>query len=92
MGAKAFWRCQRANVGFIFALMSAPILAAVGAAIDAGRGSYQKTRLQSAPDAAVLAGAVAAKKELERGGSRREALAKARSTARSLLQSNFGDG
>ncbi len=57
-----------------------------------GRGSYQKTRLQSATDAAILAGAVAAKKELERGGSRREALATARSTARSLLQSNFGDG
>ncbi len=91
VSAKAFLACRQANVAFFFALMSFPILAGIGTAIDSGRGSYQKTRLQSATDAAVLAGAVAAKKELERGGSRREALATARSTAKLLLQSNFGE-
>ncbi len=90
MMGRRFWPSTSANVGTLFALMAFPMLAAAGVATDSIRASFQKTRLQSAVDAAVLAGAIAAKQELDKGGSERKALATARSTSTNLFKSNFG--
>ncbi len=86
---RRFWRSERGNVGIIFALSALPILFGIGAAIDLMNASSQRTRLQAAADAAILAGAVAAKAEFDRGGNEQRALERARSTSVELMRSNF---
>ncbi len=87
--SRRFWRSTHGNVAVVFAAAAFPLLCGVGSAVDYMNASSQRTRLQSAADAAVLAGAVAAKAELDKGGNRERALATARRTSRELLRSNF---
>ncbi|MGD0721502.1 MAG: pilus assembly protein TadG-related protein [Roseiarcus sp.] len=47
------------NVGLMFGLLAVPLTIAVGVSIDYGMASSARTKLQSALDAAVLAGAAA---------------------------------
>jgi hypothetical protein len=48
---------QRGNVGLMFALSIIPLMFGAGAAVDYSRAATVKTQLQSAADAAALAGA-----------------------------------
>ncbi len=86
---RRFWGSQQGNVGIVFALAAFPMLCGIGSAVDLMNASSQRTRLQSAADAAVLAGAVAAKGELDKGVNERRALATARRTSVELMRSNF---
>ncbi len=87
---RRLWQSDSGNVAIVFALAAFPLLFGIGSAVDLMNASSQRTRLQAAADAAVLAGAVAAKAELDKGGEERRALATARRTSRELLRSNFG--
>lgn len=87
---KRFWKANSANVATIFALAALPLMAVVGAAVDYSRASVQHARLQSASDAATLAGVVAAKAALDRGANRNSALAAADAAAAGNFQVNYG--
>ena len=56
---KPFRGDRRGNVGLLFGLLAVPMTIAVGVSIDYGMASSARTKLQSALDAAVLAGAAA---------------------------------
>lgn len=60
----AFRRCKRGNVAMLFALSVVPLFGAAGMALDYARAVAGRTELQTALDGAVLAGAVAAGKEV----------------------------
>src|SRR4051812_30294513 len=51
---------QRGNVGLIFGCMMLPLMMVIGGAVDYARAVAVSTEQQSAIDAAVLAGSVAA--------------------------------
>ncbi len=80
------------SVATVFALVALPLICLLGSAVDFTRASVQQARLQAASDAAVLAGVVAAKTELDRGTVEATALAAARGAAQAFFQSNFGTG
>ena len=50
---------RRGNVGLMFGLLAVPLTVAVGVGVDYGMAASARTKLQSAIDAAVLAGAAA---------------------------------
>lgn len=56
---RVFGRDRRANVGVMFGLMALPLTISVAVGIDYGLAASARTKLQSALDAAVLAGAEA---------------------------------
>ncbi|MGD0721503.1 MAG: pilus assembly protein TadG-related protein [Roseiarcus sp.] len=56
---KPFRGDRRGNVGLLFGLLAVPMTIAVGVSIDYGMAAGARTKLQSALDAAVLAGAAA---------------------------------
>lgn len=90
--ARRFWRASRGSVATVFAIVALPLMGILGSAVDFARASVQYSRLQSASDAAVLAGVVAAKQELDRGIAEAAAMRVARTTSLALFQSNFGSG
>ncbi len=55
VGCRRFIASRSGNVGIIFGLLSVPLLAAVGLAIDYGRAAQVRADLQSAADAASIA-------------------------------------
>ena len=57
-GFGAFSAAERGNVAITFGLALLPIMTAVGAAVDYSRANAAKSVVQSALDAAVLAGAL----------------------------------
>ncbi len=69
---KSAARCSKGQVSVLFALMSVPLLLAVGAAVDYVRVLNVRTELQTSLDAAALAAAMAETKTK----SEREAIAK----------------
>jgi putative Flp pilus-assembly TadE/G-like protein len=54
---RSLGRDRRGNVGLLFGLLAVPLTIAVGVSIDYGMAAGARTKLQSALDAAVLAGA-----------------------------------
>ncbi len=90
--ARRFRRARTGSVATVFALVALPLIGLLGSAVDFTRASVQQARLQAASDAAVLAGVVAAKTELDRGTVEATALAAARGAAQAFFQSNFGTG
>ena len=79
----AMLRDERGSVIIIFALALPVLLLAVGAAIDYGRLSSQKTRLQSAADAAALSAA----RELHMANADKSQV---QSIAESVVAANLG--
>jgi len=89
---RRFWRARNGSVAIVFALAALPLIGLLGSAVDFTRASVQQARLQAASDAAVLAGIVAAKAELDRGIAEATALGTARTASLAFFQSNFGPG
>ena len=52
---RRFGRDQRGNMAFTFAIVSVPLLTAVGAATDYSMATRMRAKLQSAADAAAVA-------------------------------------
>lgn len=66
---RPFLSDRRGNVAAMFALAIVPVMAAIGAAVDYASFAKARAELDRAADAAVLAGAVAAKKALDAGAT-----------------------
>jgi Flp pilus assembly protein TadG len=81
---------SRGNVTLIFALSLMAILGSVGVAVDYTMASRQRTVIQSALDAAMLAGAIAGKASLDSGAGKKTAIEAAKTAAANAFKSNLG--
>lgn len=84
-----FSRSRSGNVALIFALAAVPLLGMIGSAVDYTRASVQQARLQAASDAAIIAGVVAAKTDIDKGNGEAAALRNAKSAAEAYFRSNY---
>jgi Flp pilus assembly protein TadG len=73
--AHALWSQQCANVAVIFALSAIPLVAMVGVAVDYGRATQARAKLQNATDSAALAVSVSAAQNPNQTKSQLQALA-----------------
>ena len=85
-----FRRDSRGNVTLIFALSLLALMGAVGVAVDYSMASRQRAVIQSALDAAMLAGAIAGKASLDAGAGKSTAIAAAKTAAENAFKSNIG--
>jgi Flp pilus assembly protein TadG/uncharacterized protein YegL len=85
-----FRQDSRGNVTLIFALALLPLLGAVGVAVDYSMASRQRAVVQSALDAAMLAGAIAGKASLDAGAGKKTAIEAAEAAAANVFKSNLG--
>jgi Flp pilus assembly protein TadG len=76
----------------LFAVVLVPVLVAVGCAVDYSVANNQRTKMQSALDAAILAGSVAGKAILDSGGDGTAAIAAANAAAASFFSANTPPG
>ena len=81
---------RRGNVAIMFALALLPLAGAVGVAVDYSMASRQRTVIQSALDAAMLAGAIAGKASLDAGAGTSTAIEAANTAAANSFNSNLG--
>jgi len=84
----AFGRDRRGNIAIIFALAGTVVLGFVGVAVDYSIANKQRTKLQDALDAALLAGSTAGKQALDGGSGQTAAIAAANSAATAFFASN----
>ena len=87
-----FGENRSGNIAVLFALVLVPVLIAVGCAVDYSVANNQRTKLQSALDAAILAGSVAGKAKLDSGGSNAAAIAAAKAAAADFFAGNTPAG
>jgi Flp pilus assembly protein TadG/uncharacterized protein YegL len=78
------------NVALTFALALLPLMGAVGIAVDYSMASRQRAVIQSALDAAMLAGAIAGKASVDAGAGKSTATAAAEAAAAASFKSNLG--
>jgi Flp pilus assembly protein TadG len=85
-----FKRSNKGNVAIIFALTLLPLLQAVGCAVDYTTTMAVRTKVQSALDAAILAGSIAGKAALDSGSSTTAAVAAANTAAQQFFSGRLG--
>jgi Flp pilus assembly protein TadG len=82
--------CSAASTAIIFAISLIPVVLVAGAAVDYSNANRQRSRVQVALDAAVLAGVTAARDSLTAGNSQATAFAAAQAKAQSVFSANLG--
>ena len=87
-----FGKNSSGNIAVLFAIVLVPVLVAVGCAVDYSVANNQRTKMQSALDAAILAGSVAGKAKLDSGGSSTAAIAAANAAAANFFAGNTPAG
>lgn len=76
------------NIAVIFAITLLPILEAIGCAVDYSVAVKQRSKIQTALDSAILAGAVAGKQTLDAGSGSSAAIAAANTAAANAFAGN----
>ncbi|MGE9008816.1 TadE/TadG family type IV pilus assembly protein [Leptospira interrogans] len=87
-----FGRNSSGNIAVLFGIVLVPLLIAVGCAIDYSVANNQRTKMQSALDAAILAGSIAGKQALDSGANSTAAIAAANAAAANFFSANIPSG
>lgn len=88
---KKFIYDARGNIALTFALIAIPVMGVAGAALDYIRLSEMKSDMQDSVDAALLAGAQEAQRQLKNGASKKNARKEGKKVALAFHQANFTD-
>ncbi len=88
---RLFACASRASVTVMFSLLAIPMILGASIAIEFATISSLKTRLQSAADAAMLAGGIAMRAALDSGEPVDAAITSAQNAAANIFSANFGD-
>ena len=87
-----FGKNSSGNIAVLFGIVLVPLLIAVGCAVDYSVANNQRTKMQSALDAAILAGSIAGKQALDSGANSTAAIAAANAAAANFFSANIPSG
>lgn len=85
----SFIKNTSGNLAVTFAILAIPVIGAVGVAVDYMRLSDMRSNLQDSVDAALLAGAQEAQKQLSQGARKRQAVIAGKKVALAFHEVNF---